>query len=69
MKIQKTDLQLTRTAFFKLFSDYLATGTSVRKAFDHVDHICSADGYKNYYSSFESFKTAYYGKKSNIFSR
>ncbi|MBO9612537.1 hypothetical protein J2Y45_002130 [Dyadobacter sp. BE34] len=64
MKIQKTDLQLTKTAFFKLFNDHLATGTTVRRAFDHVDRICWTDGYKNYYSSFESFKAAYYGNKA-----
>jgi hypothetical protein len=63
MKIRETDLQLTKRAYFNLFNELHSAGMGLKKSFDKIDDLCCQVGYHNYYSSFESFKTAYYSRE------
>lgn len=62
-EIEKTDLQITKEAFFRLFEGYRSKGISMHAAYLKVEAHCIKNGIKSYYSSFLSFKTAFYATK------
>lgn len=62
MTIEKTDLQLTREGYFRLMTAEKKRGIGLKQAYDKIDELCSQSGCANCYSSYESFKAAYYGQ-------
>lgn len=63
MKINWDDVQLTREGYFKLFYQVRGTGRGIKQSYDFIDEKCSEMGCTSCYSSFESFKAAYYEKE------
>lgn len=63
VKIDKSGLQITKEEHFRLFNDFRDGGLSMRAAFMKVESACRQNGVKGYYSSFFSFKTAFYTSK------
>lgn len=62
MEAIEIEVQLTKESFFKMVNQFSPDGFNLKKAFDRIDKICNTKKILNYYSSFESFKTAYYKK-------
>jgi hypothetical protein len=58
----KNDFQVTKNAYFRVFKEYRSSGLGFRQAFDRTEEMCSKSGCRSYYSSFESFKRAFYKK-------
>lgn len=63
MKIDWADVQLTRNGYFKLFDQARKAGSGVKATYDKIDEMCSKTGCLSCYSSFESFKAAYYERE------
>lgn len=61
--LEKADLQITKEAFFRLFEQHRRRGMSMQAAYLKVESYCQNKGVKSYYSSFLSFKTAFYAAK------
>lgn len=62
-EIQKGDLQITKEGFFRLYEEYRRKGMSMQAAYNRVEGFCEKRGVKGYFSSFLSFKTAFYSAK------
>jgi hypothetical protein len=63
MTLEKTDLQITKEAYFKLFTTLRAEGLGIKRSYEQIEDLCNQTGYHSYYTSFESFKTAYYTRE------
>ncbi|SDE82896.1 hypothetical protein SAMN04487996_107116 [Dyadobacter soli] len=62
-EIQQGDLQITKDGFFRLYDGYKSKGMSMQAAYLKVSALCENLGIKSYYSSFLSFKYAFYTSK------
>lgn len=63
MRLEKTDLQITKDAYFRLFAALRSEGMGVKRSYEQIENMCNETGYQSYYTSFESFKTAYYNRE------
>jgi|GEM_PF-5648809 len=60
---EKLEVILTKESFYDYFNRLRAKGTGLRMCFERIESKCEAHPCLNYYSSFESFKSAYYAAK------
>lgn len=63
INVKLSDLALTKKAFFSLFDSLRGAGHGIKGSYEKIDDYCNEYGYHNYYSSFQSFKTAYYSRE------
>jgi len=63
VKIENSDLELTKKGFLKLFNDFKLLGSTNQDAYYKTLNFCQDKGYYCRYTSFESFKVnVLYGK-------
>ncbi len=60
---EKLEVILTKEAFYEYFNQLRANGVGLRMCYERIDLKCESHPCLNYYSSFQSFKSAYYAAR------
>lgn len=65
VNILENELQLTKAGFLRIIETYKRQGLTIKDSYYAVEKLCTSKGYSMKFSSYESFKDAYYSKKPN----